>query len=104
MADWPAGGIPRFAMVFGPPRTRRGRIANRIRRLLGRDERDELYTYFGPQDLESDSIKLAFTADGIITLQPDVDRQAINDRLAAIHAGEPAGWHNPMDAVDGGHG
>lgn len=36
--------------------------------------------------------------------RPVVDQEAIDDRLAGLHADEPEGYHNPQDAVDGGHG
>lgn len=38
-----------LVILYGPPRTRRGRLMNRIRRLLGRDEQDEMYAALTPE-------------------------------------------------------
>lgn len=73
--------------VYGPPRTRRGRFLNRLRRLLGLEERDEIYVSFASKlypavksellaapdlDLDADVIRVRFGPDGILTFDdPD---------------------------------
>jgi hypothetical protein len=52
------------AVVYGPPRSRRGRWANRIRRLLRREERMEVYAVLDTRpDFDVDTVKVSLSWD-----------------------------------------
>lgn len=57
-------------MVYGPARTLRGRIRNRLRRLLRMEERDEVYGYWrNIKDYaigDGDKVLVKFGNDGVI--------------------------------------
>ena len=53
------------ALVYGPPKSRRKRLLNRIRRLLGRDEQDEIIAYLAP----GDDLNIAWSADGTFRVE-----------------------------------
>ena len=58
---------PTGLAVYGPPWTLRGRIANRLRRLFGRPEREELYAYMeGALDDREEIVILEWLDDAII--------------------------------------
>jgi hypothetical protein len=54
------------AVVYGPPRSRRGRWANRIRRLLRREERMEVYAVLDTRpDFDVDTVKVSLSDYGV---------------------------------------
>lgn len=60
----------RSVMLYGRPRSLRGRVANRLRRLFGREERNELY-YYGDVSDGPETITVRWNASGIFTIDPD---------------------------------
>ncbi len=73
--DVPTGGTVESIIFYGPPRGRRKRLLNRIRRLLGRDEQDEVYYLRAPRPGE-----IVWNAAGIFSAPlrdaaPEVDER-----------------------------
>jgi hypothetical protein len=64
---------PEGMILHGPPRSRLGRLANRLRQLLGRPERDELYGYWGvdPADGDDQTIRVSWTVAGELRVDDD---------------------------------
>jgi hypothetical protein len=63
-------------VLYGPPRSRRGRLLNRLRRLVGRDERADIYaTSVRPWpdgvDFDSDTIRVVMTSSGLFTVDDE---------------------------------
>ena len=64
-------------IIYGPPRSIRGRLVNRIRRLFGFDEQDELYYVIGEWvpglegiDLDADTITIRWDKSGRAHFEP----------------------------------
>jgi hypothetical protein len=59
-------GEPTGVIFYGPPRSRKGRFLNRLRRLLSMEERLETYAEYTNTgiDLDADTVKIKFSAAG----------------------------------------
>lgn len=73
-------GTPTGVVLYGPPRTRRGRLANAIRRLLGRNERLVPYAQFDNViDWNADTVKVTLRWDASGTFAIDEDLECLCD-------------------------
>ena len=61
-----ANSVVTGALVYGPPKSRRARLLNRIRRLLGRDEQDEVFAYLTPDN--AGDLTIGWSAGGTFEL------------------------------------
>lgn len=67
--------FPETVMMYGPPRSRRGRLLNRIRRLFGREERQELYAQWPDTTKVAlvNEVPVTFKSSGVWKLEEDDD-------------------------------
>jgi hypothetical protein len=59
----PLFGPPLSLMIYGPPRSRLGRLRNRIRRLLRLEEQDEIYAFSSGGEAR---VSLTWNAAGVV--------------------------------------
>jgi hypothetical protein len=72
----PGNGYARATggVIYGPPRSRRGRLLNRLRHLFGRDERWEVYSVVGFRDdidFDANDVKLTITSAGLFNVDDE---------------------------------
>ena len=67
---------PEEAIFYGPPTSWRGRLKNRLRRILGWEEQDEIYGYWrNLKDFslrDGDTVRVMFGPNGVIYFLDEV--------------------------------